>query len=372
LLFGPEASQPPFVGRRSQMQILEQAAFRENGRSRVLVLSGDSGDGVTRFIEEAHGKCRADFPGNKLKSSAVMTIDGGHLGSRDPLDFIIDLRNAFVASSLANSRVKPVDFDLIIFDDLARTTALLFNLTKPKLERSPSARKAGKGVTALTRLGTAGLWDGAQTLVQLSNLAQTGAEEFADAATKKERSKLAKKVTNVLARLGKGPASDFVRELIKGSGPQSLNDYLRALSAELLSRIAAFGQPGTPVLLYLLVDAFDLIDAEAHYLSGDYGVHDLVQQALDDVITAHGLAIIGGRSTIDLLTGRLTIASSEHVTLGAIRWADIEGRLGDEKCSALRKEGNVALVAGPAEVAPRTFAELWRKHSKTVTGAAVT
>jgi hypothetical protein len=370
-MFGPDLGSPPFIGRTAELRAVENAAFLQPGWARILFVRGQAGGGVTRFIEQTHRDCTHTFPQAAPMSPAVLTIDGTLLSHRDPFGFIVGLRNEFVASPLANSRNKPVDADLLGFDALARIAAVMFGLRTPRLGLSPAARRHRKLGGAAIRLATAGAWDAAQAVLELSNVAQTGIEAAAGSVAEQPRQRITSKLSTLLATLGRGPAGAFTRRIVHGKETFGLDDYLRTLTEEILFRIGGFAKaqgPGEPLPLYLLVDAFDYIEAEAHYMSGLYGVLDLVEQSLSDLIEEKGLAVVGGRHESGAPVSSAAPASSRHLTLGTIPWSDVARCLGDSTCTVLREGSGYAPSDADKGIAGSELAERWRNHAKRAPG----
>lgn len=353
-MFGPDDDRPPFIGRQSELEMVSKAATASAGKaSHVILATGSTGAGITRLCEEIHGRMASGYAARA--KTAVMLIDGSRLGHDTVFEFLVGLRNQFVRSGYVFAMGSPIELRLVGFDTLAAFASVSIDLRRPEFELSRARRTAG----ALARVGkaaTAGMWDLAEAIVELSNLAQAGIEEAAGAASGKVSRRLVNRIRMRLATMGNGPAARLLRDILSSKTKPTYAGMMEALAKELFIEMTAGKLDGGAAQLYLIVDAFDMVNEDAAPTAKRYKLAQAVREGLDALSRVRSVSVVGGRR---LAAGGTTVVPDvdEMMELEDLSWVDLERAAGTKVATfrSRRLTGELANKSFPAAALAREW-----------------
>lgn len=337
------------------MQI-ERMIFDRQTVRKTVVITGNQGVGITRFLENVIEQIRGPYAVAGRVEPIVILVDGTDLTRLRSLDFLVNIRNQLIANPRFSDAKAPVEFLTAAFDMLALYAAQVCrcqNITYHQsigLQRGIAAAKLGK-------LLTAGLWDLASGVVDLYNLQQTVAETASEEGLRRIFGKFKRLLGRHTRFLGSGPAAQMLRKIDRKSVTFKTSEILEALTGEIFELIFRLGSRSDPNDVYLFVDSHDLIARDFAQRKASFTIASAVKMAHAQAMKSTSMIFVGDRTA---RTGARNADPSalELFPLDRLPLSVIEAELPNESqplCDILAEHGLSDKVNGTA------LAFAWRR-----------
>lgn len=361
-MFGPDNPVPPLIGRQPELALFKQAVNGSAGTNlQLLFVVGPPGAGVTRLCEEMYGK---SVRAAGAVSVVRLHIDGSRLGHDNVFQFLVRLRNQFVRSPYVSAFHIPIEVRLFGFDCLAAFGSRMLDQGPVDFEKSRAAKTVGTAKRLAKTFLTAGIWDLAEAAVELSNLAQAGIEESAEATSAGPVKRLSRKIETSVAQMGKGPAGQWLRATLRSNKEPELRSMLAALAEELFLQITAGKLDSGTAQLHLIVDAYDMMVEDAAAAYGRYNLDEAVRSALSALTGVRSVVVIGSRERCQAGNAVVPPAPGHKVPVPNLSCAELEQAVGVEVVAfrSSRTAGQLAGATFPAVALAREW-KSWKTGS---------
>lgn len=335
---------------------IERMIFDQQTIHKTVVIAGNQGVGVTRFLENLIEQIRGPYAAGGRVDPIVILVDGTDLTRLRSLDFLVNIRNQLIANPRFSDAKAPVEFLTAAFDMLALYAAQVCRCRNIVYQQSIGLQR-GIAAAKLGKFLTAGLWDLASGVVDLHNLQQTFTETAGEEGFKRIFGKFRRLLGRHTTFLGSGPAAQMLRKIDRKGITFKTSEILEALAGEIFELVFRLGSRSDPNDVYLFVDSHDLIARDFAQRKASFTIADAVKIAHAHAMMSTSMIFVGDRRA---RTGARYADPSalELFPLDRLPVSVIEAELPDESralCDVLAEHGLSSDVNGTA------LAFAWRR-----------